>query len=307
MLEFCGNAALIQRLEKAISAGTLAHCYIISGSEGSGRRTLARLLAAAMECTGPKPPCHDCNQCRKVLRDIHPDVTFVTSDKQSIGVETIRQMRTDAYIRPNEGKRRVFILPQAERLTESAQNAMLKILEEPPGTAAFFLLTDNPGSLLETVRSRAVELALSPVTEQEAEAWLKKTCPDKSSQAIKAAAAASGGLVGKALAALEEGESSSQALELATKALAAMKTGSALELATFFTGLEKLKRREMEDFLGQLLQMLTAQAIKDQKNSRKWVSAADEVKTAAKYASANVGTAHICGFLSVAIAEALKV
>lgn len=307
MLEFCGNDALIRRLEKSIIAGTLAHCYIISGPQGSGRHTLARLLAAAMECTGQRPPCQDCSQCRKVLRDIHPDVTFITSEKQSIGVDTIRQMRSEAYIRPNEGHRRVFILPQAERLTESAQNAMLKILEEPPGTAAFFLLTDNPGALLETVRSRAVELALTPVTSQEVEAWLKKTCPDKSSQAVKAAAAASGGLVGKALEALDEGSSSALAHEQAEKAMAAMKGGSALDLAVLFTGLEKLKRREMEDLLGELLQMLTAQAVADQKRARSWAAAADQVKLAAKYAAANVGTAHICGFLSVALAEALKV
>ena len=158
-----GNAALKRQLSAQAEGRGLSHAYLISGPAGSGKRTLARLLCAAMVCTGEgERPCGACPACKKVLSGIHPDVIQVGADGKDISVGQAREARSDAYIRPNEGERKVYLLERADQMNPSAQNAMLKLLEEGPPYAAFLLLAENAGGLLETVRSRCEALALGP-------------------------------------------------------------------------------------------------------------------------------------------------
>ena len=160
-----GNERLKDQLSRQERGRGLSHAYIISGPAGSGRHTLARLLAAAMVCTSRgERPCGQCGPCLKVLRGIHPDVAIISGpDKgKPIAVDQVRAMRADAYIRPNEGERKIYILEGAGQMNASAQNAMLKLLEEGPRYASFLLLADSAGGLLQTVRSRCEELALLP-------------------------------------------------------------------------------------------------------------------------------------------------
>jgi len=138
---------------------------MISGPAGAGKHTLARLLAAAMLCTGSgEKPCGQCGPCVKTAKGLHPDVILVDGpgEGKPITVDQVRQLRADAYIRPNEGERKVYLLERADQMNPSAQNAMLKLLEEGPPYAAFLLLAENAGGLLETVRSRCESLALGP-------------------------------------------------------------------------------------------------------------------------------------------------
>lgn len=298
MFEIVGNEALVARLEKAAASGSLSHFYIISGPVGSGRKTLALQLAAAMECTESSVPCLRCGQCRKVLNNIHPDVTVITSDKQTIGVDPIRRMRTDAYIRPNEGRRRVFIIPKAETLTVQAQNVMLKLLEEPPGTASFMLLTDNPGALLQTVRSRAVELTMNRLDRQQILGRLENLYPGKAAEA-KRAADSCGGLLGKAIDLMENGAGDSVAAEKAQAAVKDIKKKNTLAVAALFTSMEKASKADFEALLSALLEAFAAEAA----NDRRFVDMAACVSKAIEYYRANVSTAHICGYLSAVITE----
>lgn len=136
--------------------GALAHAYILCGERPDALRAAADALAAAMVCRGDVPPCGECKHCQKVAKGIHPDVITVEKreDKREILVDQVRVMRRDAYIRPNEGKRKVYLIRDAHLMNEEAQNAFLKVLEDGPAYVAFLLLTPTPQALLSTVRSR---------------------------------------------------------------------------------------------------------------------------------------------------------
>lgn len=143
---------------------TLSHAYLITGGNREGRRTYARRLAQAYLCQGEHPPCGRCLPCRKVEAGIHPDVIWVSplEEKREISVDQARTLRSDAYILPNEGSSKVYVIDPAEDMNPMAQNALLKVLEEGPAYAAFLLLAEEPGSLLDTVRSRCEQLTLAP-------------------------------------------------------------------------------------------------------------------------------------------------
>jgi len=142
----------------------LSHAYLITGGSRESRREFAQRLTAAYLCEGEHPPCGACRHCRKVEAKIHPDVSWVElpADKREITADQARSLRSDAYIRPNEGRRKVYLIDPADSMNAVAQNALLKVLEEGPSYAAFLLLAEQPGPMLETIRSRCETLALPP-------------------------------------------------------------------------------------------------------------------------------------------------
>lgn len=142
----------------------LSHAYIITGGVEESRRDCARHLAAAYLCEERTAPCGMCRHCVKVEKNIHPDVYVLSpaEDKREIVADQARALRTDAYIRPNEGERKVYVIDPAESMNSTAQNALLKVLEDGPGYTAFLLLAEQPGRLLETIRSRCETIALPP-------------------------------------------------------------------------------------------------------------------------------------------------
>ena len=157
------------RIREAAGRGTLSHALLFTGS--GDRAGLARYAAAAMECTADRgQPCGVCPACRKVGQDIHPDVITVRDpDHKNIAVDVVRTIRADAYIRPNEGRRKVYLFPDCALLTEQDQNVLLKIVEEGPPYAAFLFCAENPSQVLQTLRSRCVEVKLRPGTEEDGE------------------------------------------------------------------------------------------------------------------------------------------
>ena len=160
-----GNERVKEQLSRQERDRGLSHAYIVSGPAGSGKHTLAQLLAAGMLCTAPgEKPCGRCVSCLKVQKGLHPDVSVIAGPEEGkpITVDQVRALRSDAYIRPNEGGRKIYLLEGADQMNASAQNALLKLLEEGPRFAAFLLLARNSGALLETVRSRCEEIPLLP-------------------------------------------------------------------------------------------------------------------------------------------------
>ena len=167
-MEFA-NDPIAQRIREAAGRGTLSHALLFSGS--GDRIAAAQYAAAAMECQGGgQKPCGTCPACRKVFSGIHPDVITVRDEAhKNLSVDTVRQIRADAYIRPNEGARKVYIFPDCTILTEQDQNVLLKIVEEGPPYAAFLFCAENSSMVLQTLRSRCVELKLHPAVTVEKE------------------------------------------------------------------------------------------------------------------------------------------
>ena len=151
-----GQSALAERVGLLAARHRLGHAVILTGHRDLA--AAARQLAAAMECTGAHPPCGQCLPCRKVLSGIHPDVTVVEDPgHKMIAIDVLRSLRADAYILPNEGRRKVYIFPDCALLDARAQNVLLKVVEEGPSHAAFLFCAANSAVLLPTVRSRCVE------------------------------------------------------------------------------------------------------------------------------------------------------
>ncbi len=132
--------------------------YLLSGPSGAGKRTLARLLAAALLCRDPhRRPCGRCGPCRKVLAGTHPDfITVDDPDRKTVSVETVRRAREDLFIRPNEGDRKNLLCAQSPGPGPSRAERSIKGPGGPPAYGVFLLLADNPDRLLPTVRSRCV-------------------------------------------------------------------------------------------------------------------------------------------------------
>ncbi len=241
-----GNAALKEQLSAQEKGRGLSHAYLISGPAGSGKRTLARLLSAAMVCTGSgEKPCGSCAACKKVFGGIHPDVIQVGADGKDISVGQAREARSDAYIRPNEGARKVYVFHNAHNMTTAAQNALLKLLEEGPAYAAFLLLAENPGSVLTTIRSRCEGAALTPVTAAEAEYELARRFPQVSRDLRHAAARRCGGLLGQAVAELESQEAGDQLRAECARFLELLAQKNELEFAAWCVELEKWERSNL--------------------------------------------------------------
>lgn len=255
--ELAGNEALKEQLSAQARGRGLSHAYLISGPAGSGKRTLARILSAAMVCTGAgEKPCGSCPACKKALAGIHPDVIAVGEDGKDISVGQARLARSDAYIRPNEGERKVYLFHSAQDMTTAAQNALLKLLEEGPSYAAFLLLTENPGSLLTTIRSRCEALALTPVSAAEAEYYLARRFPRLSREQRHAAARRCGGLLGRAVAELEGVQEDPELREASRRLLELLSDGSELDIAAWCVCLEKWDREALVQFLERSLALL---------------------------------------------------
>lgn len=156
------NDPVAARVREAATRDTLSHALLFTGS--GDRLAAARFSAAALECgTDGSRPCGVCPACRKVLSDIHPDVVTVRDpDHKNIAVDVVRTIRADAYIRPNEGRRKVYLFPDCALLTEQDQNVLLKTVEDGPPYAAFLFCAENSAVVLQTLRSRCVELKLHP-------------------------------------------------------------------------------------------------------------------------------------------------
>ena len=171
-------------LRAAAERRALPHALLFTGGNGPAA---AEFAAAAMECTADHGrPCGVCRACRKVLSGIHPDVITVQDPEHKLlSAETVRNVRSDAYIRPNEGERKVYVFPDCALLTEADQNILLKTVEEGPPSAAFLFCAGSAAAVLPTLRSRCVECKLHPEETEEtppsprAEAFLRALAKGK--------------------------------------------------------------------------------------------------------------------------------
>jgi DNA polymerase-3 subunit delta' len=172
-----GQSRVEAMLGRALQRDRVSHAYLFLGPEGVGKSTAALLLAQALNCEQlPEPgapghpgllPCGACDACRRIAIDNHPDVRVLTPQTrggQNIGVEQARALRRDAQLRPKTGRRKLYIVPNAELMNEEAANTVLKTLEEPGPYVVIILCAPAASSLLPTIQSRCqwVRFGLSP-------------------------------------------------------------------------------------------------------------------------------------------------
>ena len=199
------NQALYEQLAGAAAGGRLCHAYLFLGPEGIGKRTLARSFAAAVLCRrsgkGEPVPCGECGSCKKLLSNSHPDFYCYEGRRgaNAIHIDTVRGIRQDAYIRPNDGEYKVYLIPHAEDFSIGAANALLKVLEEPPRHAVFLLTAGNKNAVPETIRSRCIQLELYPMPEPALAAALEELAPQADADRRQMALRRSGGNLGRAL------------------------------------------------------------------------------------------------------------
>jgi len=213
--DFHGNAEIVHRLREMLSRERFPHAVVLAGSRGAGKYTLALMLAQALNCLNPPKAdslpdfCGKCPNCTRIaqsadldarfaeavearenLRETdkketrifvqtHPDVLVVPPDppQMMIKVDQVRRVIESIYYRPAEGRERVYIFTDSAFMKEAA-NSLLKVLEEPPEFATIFLLTENPGELLPTIRSRSMVFALRALPAQEIEHDLAEHRPE---------------------------------------------------------------------------------------------------------------------------------
>lgn len=177
------NNEICNYFANSISSNSLSHAYILLGAKGTGKHTLARLVAAALNCENKLKnnedlPCLICNSCQKIINGISPDILLIgRDDKATIGIDAVRFIKNDISTYPNDGDYKIYIIEDAHTMTKQAQNALLLTLEEPPSYAVFILLCENTDNILETIKSRAPILRMKTPSEEEAIDFLKKNNP----------------------------------------------------------------------------------------------------------------------------------
>lgn len=201
-----GLGPVKERLLRAAESGRVSHAYLFEGIRGVGKMTAAQAFASALVCEHPKDgeSCGVCHGCVMCGAGSHPDVRVVENSLYGIekktdilAVETIRAMIKEIYLKPYIADRKIYIIPNADTMTEQAQNSLLKILEEPPAYCVLILLCENSGALLPTVLSRVVKLVFPPLSADDtADCLIKKFGVDAPRAALFARM--SGGSVGRA-------------------------------------------------------------------------------------------------------------
>ena len=162
-----GHDEQVAALREAVASDRVTHAWLFTGPPGIGKLHTARVFAAALNC--PAGGDGTCERCRRILRGVHPDVHLIVPEGDFLLVEEVRAVREEASRSRHEARTAVFILDEADRMTEAAANALLKVLEEPPANVVFVLVARSPEALVETVPSRArtvpfVSLSLAELT-----------------------------------------------------------------------------------------------------------------------------------------------
>ena len=170
-----GQQQAINQLRTALRSGHLAHAYLFSGIEGIGKFTAAVAFAKALNClTHADDSCDNCAACRKTEKRLHPDVFFIEPDKNIIKIEQVRDIQKKIIFKPLEGRKKVVIIDQAEKLNLHAANCLLKTLEEPPDDTVLILVANTALPLLPTILSRCQSVRFAPLGAEMISFFLKR-------------------------------------------------------------------------------------------------------------------------------------
>ena len=252
--DIIGQESIKKHLQTAIKTGNLSHAYIINGEYGSGRQTIASALAKTIQCqskTDDTDACGVCTSCKQAESHNHPDIKYITHDKTSISVNDIReQLNNDISIKPYSSEYKIYIIPDANKMTEQAQNALLKTIEEPPVYAIIILLTENCDSLLPTIRSRCVTLTMNPVEKDKICTYLENKFQLEPEQAQIAANYCQGN-IGKAI----RFASSSDFIDMKNQVLKLLKNLDSMDIASIIDTIKEFSthKNDINDYLDLML------------------------------------------------------
>lgn len=195
-----GNDIIKKQLEEDIQYSHIRQAYMLSGEKGLGKKTLVQNFLLTLFCLDKDDatlePCLKCPECKKILSGNHPDIIFLEHEQgKSIGVDKVRTVVQDTIsIRPLSSAYKVYVIADAQLLTLQAQNALLKVLEEPPAYAVFILITDDETRLLETIRSRVTRLQMKPLADSMVRSYLDEYLDARDERSEIAVAFARGNL-----------------------------------------------------------------------------------------------------------------
>lgn len=290
-----GNESAKAILCDYIEYKKVPHAIMISGRAGTGKTTAALLLSAALGCTSENKPCMACEACRKITNHICPDVKYITCEngRKTIGVEAVRTIRESAYIIPNDLDVKIFVISDASVMTVQAQNALLKLLEEPPENVYFILAASDATALLSTVRSRVQEIRMETFfgsvmskllsdRNEKARAMMEKD-PELFLKIINN----SQGSYGKALKEITSGKNTEEAVEkLVRDYVLALSGFSKSSLYMMIPSLPSKQRADAIDFCEKLLYAFRDMAISKKNRNAEFlffVNYNDAMEAALKY------------------------
>lgn len=254
---FCGNRQSVEKLRLTVGRRTPRHAFLLSGVPSLGKRTLAMRFAQALLCERPRgaDPCFECGSCRRVLREVHPDVSLFSMEQQNasgsertkgttLTIETARAITAQAPLRPMNGDWRFVIVDDAELLMPDAQEALLKTIEEPPAFMVLFLIAADLEAILPTIRSRCELLELGATPLHEIEEFLRSR--DVPPEIAEAAAAFSSGAPGWAIRASAEPELIEERGSIVEQAAAWIDSSDFDRIATAFAMSDVLTKQRAE-------------------------------------------------------------
>lgn len=264
-----GNDRIKQSLRRAVAENRIGQGLIMAGPDGVGKHQFALALAQAVNCENQVEgdACGQCATCRNIERNEHPDVKTILrelrdpdakkeSKSQFIKIDQMRQMSSEAQFRPYVGRRRIFIIDEAEWLREDAASSILKTLEEPPETSLLILITSKPYALIETIRSRCLMLSFAPLRPAEIGSYLKLTSKLSNDEIVLTARLARGSIARAVEIDLEAYRDKRETLLKTLESLALTRDSARLLAAAEFLG-RRLERDQFQDHLDVLNSLLS--------------------------------------------------
>ncbi len=251
-----GNETTKSRIGSAIISAKLNHALLICGPDGSGKATLATEIAAALNCEKKSDllsslPCGHCNNCRRIYEDNFPDIKRLKRDasKATIGVEELRLFREDMFLSATESEHKIYIIENAERMTPNAQNALLKVLEEPPAAVTIMLLCEEGDKILTTIKSRAQLVTMQRFSPEEIKKYLSSKGFSSLGEKISEDIMSADGRIGRALEIIESPDGVEADRKIAIDIVSAMRQGAPYsELYSAVANLPQ-KRAELSEAL----------------------------------------------------------
>lgn len=190
-----GQDKQVSVLQGAMLNERVPHAFLFQGIRGVGKKTTAKILAKALNCeAGNADSCDVCRSCLKIDHGAHPDIVFIEPEGAFIKIEKIRELQAQIKFRPFEGKKRVFVIADADRMNDTSANALLKTLEEPTSSNILILITARAHKLPQTVISRCQKLRFNPVRSEIIASFLTDRMSMDENQALEVASAAAGSI-----------------------------------------------------------------------------------------------------------------
>lgn len=263
-----GNDKIKEELADTIKSNNVSHSYLFAGPEGIGKKLFAKEFAKACLCLSEEKPCSKCSSCVKFDGENNPDYKEIGPDGNSIKIAQIRELQERIYEKPIDSSKKVIVIDDSDKMTEEAQNGLLKTLEEPPEYAIIILIATNENKLLNTVKSRCLKISFSAIADSEVKKYiLQNNIIESPSENILKVC---GGSLGKVKHVAENLEIYSQIEDVTNKLIA----GNIKNMVDMFNKFQVLydNKDNVLELLDYMIVIIYSFIIQKQNFSIKWLS-----------------------------------